>query len=48
MMCPDCKKNGKSTRLRIVDSRPYGDNLRVRRYLCPQCGYTNNTYEKME
>ena len=42
MICPLCR-----TRLRIIDSRLYDDNLRIRVYECPKCGYRESTEERL-
>ena len=43
MNCPVCGK-----KLKIVDSRPYGDYLRIRVYKCPECNFTTTTSETLE
>jgi len=42
MICPNCQK-----KLKCVDSRPTGDNTRVRLYKCHNCGYSESSDEKM-
>jgi len=43
MNCPHC-----GTKLKIIDSRPYGKNKRIRKYRCAECGYEDTTIEEME
>jgi len=45
MLCPEC--NPKKVKLKVVDSRPFGGNVRFRTYKCPECGYEDVTEERL-
>lgn len=39
MLCPECLKNGKQVKLKVLDSRPDGPFKRFRHYKCQACEY---------
>ena len=41
MNCPKCGR-----KMRVTDTRPYGKNLRIRHYKCPNCGNKEVSEEK--
>jgi len=43
MNCPNCKN-----RMKIVDTRLYGGNIRIRRYKCDSCGFEAKTSEELK
>jgi predicted RNA-binding Zn-ribbon protein involved in translation (DUF1610 family) len=42
MICPHCK-----TKLKCIDSRMFGDRIRIRKYRCPKCGFEEITDETL-
>ena len=42
MICPHCK-----TKLKCIDSRMFGDRIRIRKYRCPECGFETTTDETL-
>jgi transcriptional regulator NrdR family protein len=42
MICPECDK-----KLKIIDSRPFGKNVRIRKYECQYCGFEDVTEERL-
>lgn len=48
MDCPECKKRGIESRLKIYDSRGYSWHLTIRRRKCFTCGLRIESHESIK